>query len=75
MASSEATPAVSLRLHVAQYQHFISLLLANLSTCILLSYSYAYAPYQVLKKCGIRGPKPLPIVGNLALQKQVSNST
>lgn len=25
---------------------------------------FAYAPYQVLKSCGIKGPTPVPFFGN-----------
>ena len=31
--------------------------------------SYGYAPYTILKKCGIKGPIPRAIVGNLEFQK------
>ena len=33
---------------------------------------FCFAPYQVLKKCGIKSPMPIPIVGNYLIFKMVS---
>lgn len=33
-----------------------------------------YAPYQVLKKCGIKGPEPSAFFGNYKLQKKMVGS-
>ena len=43
--------------------------LIPLATC-----SYVYAPYQVLKKCGIKGPEPSAFFGNYRLQKKMVGS-
>ena len=40
----------------------------------LLHCSYVYAPYQVLKKCGIKGPEPSAFFGNYRLQKKMVGS-
>ena len=40
----------------------------------LLHCSYVYAPYQVFKKCGIKGPEPSAFFGNYRLQKKMVGS-
>ncbi len=37
-------------------------------------YRYIYAPYQILKWSGIKGPTPIPFFGNyFQIQKQVNH--
>ena len=36
----------------------------DINMCSILCCRFAYAPYQVLKNCGIKGPKPVPFFGN-----------
>ena len=40
----------------------------------LYAYSYCYAPYQVLKRCGIPGPAPRALDGNAELIVQLVNA-
>ena len=35
-----------------------------ITICVKFPCRYCYAPYQVLKRCGIKGPTPLPLIGN-----------
>jgi len=37
---------------------------AVIALVVYLYYSYAYAPFQVLKRYGIKGPQPVPFYGN-----------
>ena len=37
-----------------------------------LKFRFCIAPYQILKKCGIKGPMPVPVVGNYLVFKMVS---
>ena len=37
-----------------------------------LANRFVYAPYQVLKRCGIKGPTPVPFFGNY---RQLANKT
>ena len=53
------------RSRIAIYFCYKYLSIVNLCRC-------CFAPYQVLKKCGIKGPMPIPIVGNYAIFKMVS---
>ena len=34
--------------------------------CVKFPCRYCYAPYQVLKRYGIKGPTPLPLIGHYA---------
>ena len=38
---------------------------------ILNTFRICYAPYQVLKRCGIKGPTPLPVIGNYLLMAKL----
>lgn len=56
------------------YDVFYASFKAILNQCRLLHCSYVYAPYQVLKKCGIKGPEPSAFFGNYRLQKKMVGS-
>ena len=45
--------------------------------CMLVSdqFRYCFAPYQLLKRCGIKGPIPVPVVGNHLIFKMVRYKT
>ena len=54
-------------LEVVQLNTLVSGLLIYIHAC-----RFCFAPYQVLKKCGIKGPMPVPIIGNYLIFKMVS---
>ena len=45
---------------------FTFIIIINILPALLLMtlYRFAYAPYKVLRRCGISGPTPVPIYGN-----------
>ena len=47
---------------------------SNYKLILLATCSYVYAPYQVLTKCGIKGPEPSAFFGNYRLQKKMVSS-
>ena len=40
-----------------------------------LIFRFAYAPYQVLKRCGIKGPTPVPFFGNYREETRMVSNT